>query len=459
MACTGYFKRFTLHQGQVHFKCKRLVPWQWNDIDTRYRSKLNIGTETKELHPRDLKSGRLMRRFREYEGSKVYFTEGDYAAQSHYEIDKSQIDVKMKLWLLLADHILIGRSHMLNSETTYNWIIENGETISELNTSESVVCGTWGSSLPFDEYVEEMRARALLDREEGRKVEQRATELAQVFTEFVLYEPKTESHLFRDSLVRDLMDDQSPIRRRLPESATHNIMTLAQEISDRDYLRRHDLWNLIDKYLKREGAMLKKYGDIYYYLAGAQYHGGSIPILHPDAAALCRADPTITRDKYERAGDLWDEIVDSWGISYANLRRIPMHEIVNMRNDRLGKGLRRKWKRLLDSQADAEPYDLSVLEFEREKATIILNLFTEKMKEERSKLGTVENWSKAVGAVGVATGVTSFVAHAGVPGIALTSFGVGCSIAGVLKYESFGARFARAGKVIKKKADKHDVSD
>lgn len=400
-----------------------------------------------------------MKRFKEYKGSKVYFTEGDYAAQSHYEIDKSQIDAKMKLWLLLADHILIGRSHMLNSATTYDWIIENGNVISELNASESVVCGTWGSSLPFDEYVEEMRARALLDRAEGREVEQRATELAQVFTEFVLYEPRTESHLFRDNLVRDLLDDQSPVRKRLPETATHSIMTVAQEISDREYLRRHDLWNLIDKYMNRDAALMKEYGDIYYYLAGAQYHGGSIPILHPDAAALCRADPTITGDKYERAGDLWDEIIDSWGISYSNLRRIPLREIVDMRNDRLGKGLRRKWKRLLDSQDDAGPSDASVLEFEQQKAAIILNLFTEKMREERSKLGTVENWSKAVGALGIATGVTSFVAHAGVPGIALTSFGLGCSIAGVLKYESFGARFARAEKVIRKKADNHNITD
>ena len=61
----------------------------------------------------------------ELKGFKVYFTEADSLGQRLYGISKEELTLKLKLWLLLSDHIMLAGSHIFESELTAEILKEN----------------------------------------------------------------------------------------------------------------------------------------------------------------------------------------------------------------------------------------------------------------------------------------------------------------------------------------------
>ena len=74
-----------------------------------------------------------------YPGSKVYFTEADLSSQALYSIKPDELSVKLKLWLLLADHVILSTGHMIPSDMTYSWLHDNSDIVAELSSEKAIL--------------------------------------------------------------------------------------------------------------------------------------------------------------------------------------------------------------------------------------------------------------------------------------------------------------------------------
>ena len=123
-------------------------------------------------------------------------------------------------------------------------------------------------------------------------------------------------------------------------------VNLAKSISSHKFLNRETLGHLIQIHCPKRQKLLLKYGDIYYYLSGSLFKD-AFPILHPEAATLCREEVShvVHSNLPDRTQcrDIWHDVIDAWGVTYSAIHRLPLAEIVNIRRDSIGKRVRKTW--------------------------------------------------------------------------------------------------------------------
>ena len=74
-----------------------------------------------------------------FPGAKIYFTEADPSTQTIYGLMPNEFEIKIKLWLLLADHIIFSTKHMLFSSITFDWLSQNMAVVSELARDKAIL--------------------------------------------------------------------------------------------------------------------------------------------------------------------------------------------------------------------------------------------------------------------------------------------------------------------------------
>lgn len=370
----------------------------------------------------------------DFPGSKVYFTEADASAQKLYCINPGDFDLKIKLWLLLADHTILSVGHMLHSVLTYNWLTRNAKIISELQAENAILPSLREDREDFGQFVvkdpkEEDQPTLLIDQKEI--LIKRAEILSDIFDRAISWSPMDESHLFRDALVKDLAERDSPLRKRIVGISKMAIGQLAESIASCKFLNREILLGLIRKHCPERERLLSRYGDIFYYLSGALFKD-AFPIFHPEAAALCQEK--ISYAAYRSAanagerGEIWREIVDSWGLTCAALRKLPLSEIANIRRDRLGIRVRRTWGTLLEKARHSVVREQNILEFQQAKDELI-ELFKRELDFQKKQYIRVQ---KIRGVLEVGSWVTGGLAA--VVGFFLTLNPISSAAAGILGF-------------------------
>ncbi len=326
----------------------------------------------------------------DFPGTKVYFTEADHSTQNLYWISSDDFNIKIKLWLLLADHVILSVGHMLHSSITYNWLIQNAEVIIELADENAILPSLREDREGFRELVvkdtKEQDQLTFLKNQKDMLIK-RAETLSDIFQTAISWSPIGESHWYRDALVKDLTDKNSPLRKRMVGISKVDIEHLVKSVASCEFLDRETLRHLIRRHCPERERLLLKYGDIFYYLSGALFKD-AFPVFHPEAALLCRekishATSSIRPEVYKN-GNIWHNIIDAWGVTCTALQRLPLSEIVNIRGDPLGIRIRQTWHTLLEQARNSQIKEQSILAFQQAKDELV-TLFKREVDSQRKQ--------------------------------------------------------------------------
>lgn len=331
----------------------------------------------------------------DFPGSKVYFTEADHSAQKFYWISPDDLNIKIKLWLLLADHTILSVGHMLHSPLTFNWLKKNAKVISELEGEKAILPSLREDREGFRDFVTkdpEKEDQPTLLKNQKAILIKRAEILSDIFQTAISWPPIGESHWFRDALVKDIADKKSPLRKRMIGISKVAIEQLAKDIASCKFLNRETLMWLVRRRCPERERLLLRYGDIFYYLSGALFKD-AFPAFHSEAAVLCQekishAVYCSAPNAYEKH-ELWHNIIDAWGLTYTALQKLPLSEIVNIRHDPLGIRLRQTWSTLMKQARSSKLREQNLLAFQQAKDKLV-ELFKQEVEFQKKQYVRVQ---------------------------------------------------------------------
>jgi hypothetical protein len=305
-------------------------------------------------------------------GTKVYLTEADSLSQQFYGIGKDELVLKISLWLLLSDHIMLAGSHIFKSESIGNILKEHPSLLQ----SGVVVPALREGCQDFFDYVR-------LKREEGDphfrgdpyKLEELADFLSQHSRQAVLWTAEPVSEAFRDNLVRDLLDDRSVLRRKLIGVDTSSLREFVQKLGSTSFLTREIVADLATEYLGRKRGVLLKYASILYYLWGAACLE-SEPVLHAKAFEWGKQKLLASSKDLVRTNEvpLFRGALGEFGISSQVLEKLTIPMILDLRKEETSMLFRDKWHRIVEQAKGGGNISSDVAEYEnfREKVMEML---------------------------------------------------------------------------------------
>jgi len=281
------------------------------------------------------------------QGSKIYFTEADGLGQQLYGIRREDLILKLKLWLLLSDHIMLAGSHIFESESTahilreHPLLLESGIFVPDLRNE----------CRDFTEYVklkQEERDPGFLQKDTYKLIEL-AEFLNEHSNKVVPWKASPVSEAWRDSLVKDLLDKESVLRRRLIGVSIDSLQRLIWELGNTSFLTRKLIAYLAEKYLGRKRVVLIKHANFLYYLWGAA-HLESEPVLHPEAFEWGRDKLITSTRRLVRTDELplFRTTLREFGVSDLVLERLPISVIVELRKEETAIRFRNKWHRAIE---------------------------------------------------------------------------------------------------------------
>jgi len=291
--------------------------------------------------------------FPELPGTKVYFTEADPSSQRFYIISYGEFDLKIKLWLLFSDYVIISAGHMIRSPITFKWLKSNENIMDDLLRDKVILPSIREDITDIKEFVLrsfEEKESAMLDKTQKRVLLERGKILSDMFDFAITWSPMGESNLFKEILANDLIERNSPLRKRLVGVPNSAIKELYKNIMGCESFDRYKFTELVRKYCPQRERILCRYRDLFYYLSGAIFKD-AFPIFHPEATALCMekvSHSSRTVGLIDSKHDVWHEILDTWGITLQTFSAITLRDILDIRKSELGKQVRQKWGKILE---------------------------------------------------------------------------------------------------------------
>lgn len=365
---------------------------------------------------------------RDYPGSKLYFTEADASSQCYYSINFDHFDVKLKLWLLLCDHVILSSGHMLESPVTFRWLTSSPD-VGQLAEDLVLLPSLREDRDSFEAFVlesPESEGKPSLLRSQRDCLLQRAKELDDIFKASITWSPSAESNWFRDSFVRDLTTENSPLRKRLVGIRTSAITSLADEMASCEFLTREKLQHLIATHCPQRQTILSKYGDLYYYISGALFKD-SAPLLHPQAAILCREKVSYEMSfgrQWQQVEEYWRTFLDLWQVSSLAISRLTLKDIICIRKDSIGLRVRKTWTKLTDEARQAAS-SLDTLEAFQKSRDELLNSLRREMSRQQERRALIKKArSRIEVASWVTTGIGTLAGFFALPSFALAALGI-----------------------------------
>jgi len=350
-------------------------------------------------------------------GFKVYFTEADDLGQRLYMVSKSDLTLKLKLWLLLSDHIMLAGSHIFESELTASILKENPLLLE----TGVVVPDLRDECRDFFDFVKLKRE----ERDPGfqkdlRKLMEMADFLNKHTRQTVLWSAHPIREAFRDTLVKDLLNKDSVLRRKLLGVSTEPLQKLTWELGNTSSLSRKAIGNLAEKYLGRKKAVLIKYANIIYYLWGAA-HLESEPVFHYELFTWGRDKILTSTRSLVRVDELplFQTILDEFGVSEQVLSKLPISVILELRKEEIAKRFRTKWHNLIKKATRGHKIDTDLAELQ-DLEHKMMEVIREAVREERRKREIFRKGRRwlSIGLF-ITSVITSFVTN---PAIGLTTF-------------------------------------
>jgi len=303
-----------------------------------------------------------------FPGTKLYFTEADSSSQVAYGIGRTELELKLKLWLLLAEHVILSTGHMIKSDHTYAWLSRNAAEVEQLAESHAIIPSLSDRYENCYEYAHDQVGKlsyveAIEELPRDPKV--RARFLDDIFPIGITWSSAGESHDFREMMLRDLNDSSSPLRRRMRFVRKDEITNLSSSIRNTENFTRGTLISVVRKHCPKRERLITRYGDCFYYLSGA-LHKEAFPLMHMEAARLCKekVSHAMKGGIHDDEASVWEETMDSWGLTRKILDRLSLAEILDIRKDPLGLKVRETWGSLVNAARDGIDFNshLSTIE-------------------------------------------------------------------------------------------------
>lgn len=315
-------------------------------------------------------------------GTKVYLTEADSLSQQVYGISKEELLRKIRLWLLLSDHLMLAGSHIFKSRSIRSILEENPSLLE----SGVIVPDLREECRDFVDYVK-------LKQEEGDPVFrgappeliEKARFLNERTRQAVLWTAEPVSQAFRDSLVTDLMNSNSVLRRKLIGVDAGSLSELTWKLGNTPFLTREILADLAQRHIGRKRGVLLKYANILYYLWGAT-HLESEPVLHAQAFEWGREKLFASSKNLARTNEvpLFRSALGAFGISDQVLDRLAIPMVLELRKEKTARLFRNKWHKIIERAKRGASIDKDVAEYENFGAEL-LEVVTEAIGMEKEK--------------------------------------------------------------------------
>lgn len=363
----------------------------------------------------------------DYRGSKLYFTEADASSQILYGISLPELDIKLKLWLLLNDYIILSTGHMIESNTTFTWLT-NTPGVTQLASELAILPSLRDDRDSFEEFILESPAeedKPSLLRDNRKLLLQRAKYLDSIFEKCITWSSVDESEWFRDDFIKDLKTATSPLRRRLVGISSSSITGLAEEMANCNFLTRDKLQDMVARHCPQRQTVLLKYRDLYYYMSGAITKDAD-PVLHPQAAMLCREKVSyeMRLDKEgQHVDDYWRHLLNLWNISIPAISRLTIRDILDIRKDAIGRRVRKTWKKLTD-EARSSVSNIDTIEGFNNSRNELLYILGREMASQRDRHALFKKTRHRIEIVSwVTSGVGVLATCFAPPSLSLTALG------------------------------------
>ncbi len=183
-----------------------------------------------------------------YPGSKVYFTEADPSSQILYSIRRDEFSVKLKLWLLLADHVVLSTGHMIRSDMTHGWLHDNQDIIAKLSDEKAILPSL---SDKYESYTHFATDQILTSKGvtiNKKEIGRRSRLLDNMFSSAITWSSEGESNLFREMLAKNIKDRTSPLGRRMVGISNQCLDRFSKAITDTQGCDRGRLHRLVKEH-------------------------------------------------------------------------------------------------------------------------------------------------------------------------------------------------------------------
>jgi hypothetical protein len=249
-------------------------------------------------------------------------------------------------------------------------------------------------------------------QKDSRKLIEMADFLNEYARQAVLWTAHPIRDSLRDTLVKDLLDKDSVLRRKLVGVSIDSLQELTWELGSTVSLSRKVISNLAEKYLGRKKTVLVKYANILYYLWGAA-HLDSEPVLHYEPFAWGR-DKILTSTKTLVRPDefpLFQTTLDELGISNQVLEKLTLPVILELREEEIAKQFRTKWHKLIEQAKIGSKISHNLAELQKFEFEIV-EMIREAVGEEKRKRKKFQEGKKwlSIGLV-VTSVITSFITN------------------------------------------------
>lgn len=233
----------------------------------------------------------------------------------------------------------------------------------------------------------------------------------------ILWEPNEAIESYRQSLVQDLRNRSSTLRTKLIGLKNTSILKAAEEIESGKFLSRDIVNKIANKYLGKKYKSLIRHSNFMYYLWGAT-NLYCDPVLRQEEFYYGKAklnylmeiaNGFTKKEKKDRVlsneVDALKETFEMVGVIRSILDRIPMSQIIKLREETEAKRFRKKWRQLvIEAKKIGEMNGVDDMSKEREA---LLELIRSEVKREHVKKKT---YSQSKSILSIGSFVTSGIA-------------------------------------------------
>lgn len=271
----------------------------------------------------------------------IFFTEGDPLQQDLCRIGARSLESKVKLLILLSSRIVIPSTHIVESDMTRNLFLANPELLSKRIFLPSMGLGVTS----FRDLIQAKQADPAFYFDYGSsQLQEIAASLDESLDMVVIRDSGAQSAEFQQSLIADLLEDNSPLIRRMRIGKSTR-RELAERIGELPKLSRDDIAVFSKRLSRRAQRALLRHSNALYYLFGGRWNA-SDPEVHPSSIP-------IYEDQFNRALSRYSErlfaaVIRGLGLSQDLLDTLGIKQIIELRDEEPVKRFRKAYLALVD---------------------------------------------------------------------------------------------------------------
>jgi len=290
---------------------------------------------------------------------KVFFTDCDSVVQSLFGIAKSELITKLKILSLLNNKVVIAASHVLESNLTYETLIDE-----KLLLQEGVFVPALRSEFrEFREYVKKRRKglrrfvighrplSSKLMKKADHQLDAKSDFLTENAREVVTWEHTPTAEEFKAGLVNDLKNPTSLLNRSLNLS-DEVLLRLVSKIMPVEKPSRMDIERIVASLPSRERLLILNSSNLHYFLAGSHAVKSDL-VAHYDSIGFIKdkAERSFVLRKCHQLDfghrETFDAFLDALDIPQDCIKRLTDEQILGIRRDSITRKFREKYRKTL----------------------------------------------------------------------------------------------------------------